>query len=82
MREVTKNKWAARVAAWRASGLTSSEFCRNKSYKPGSLHMWAHLDALCQALLARALVTNHLLHPFVHGRDRRCTAEQRKASFA
>ena len=43
MRETTKKKWAARVAAWRASGLTSSEFCRHKSYKPGALRLWAHL---------------------------------------
>ena len=43
MREATKKKWAARVAAWRASGLTSSEFCRNKSYTPGALRLWAHL---------------------------------------
>lgn len=43
MREATKKKWAARVAAWRASGLTSSEFCQNKSYKPGTLRLWSHL---------------------------------------
>lgn len=35
-------KWAKRVAAWKASGLTSEAFCRGKSFSAGGLRYWAH----------------------------------------
>jgi hypothetical protein len=34
--------WAKRVADWRASGLTSSEFCADKPFTPGGLRNAAH----------------------------------------
>jgi hypothetical protein len=37
----TESKWAARVAAWRASGQTAPEFCEGKDFKPGGLRYWA-----------------------------------------
>ena len=37
----TQAKWAARVAAWRASGQTAPEFCRGKEFSPGGLRYWS-----------------------------------------
>jgi hypothetical protein len=37
----TESKWAARVAAWRASGQTAPEFCEGKDFKAGGLRYWA-----------------------------------------
>jgi hypothetical protein len=37
----TESKWAARVAAWRASGQTAPKFCEGKDFKPGGLRYWA-----------------------------------------
>ena len=37
----TESKWAARVAAWRASGQTAPAFCAGKDFKPGGLRYWA-----------------------------------------
>lgn len=34
--------WASRVAAWRASGETSEEFCKGRDFTPGGLRYWAH----------------------------------------
>ena len=34
-------EWEARVAIWRASGLTSEEFCRGRGYSAGSLLWWS-----------------------------------------
>ena len=34
--------WAGRVAEWKASGLSSPEFCRGKDFTPGGLRHWAH----------------------------------------
>jgi len=38
----TKKKWARRVAAWRACGLSSSEFCAGRDFTAGGLRHWAH----------------------------------------
>lgn len=38
----TSKKWARRVAAWRASGLSSTEFCSGRDYSAGGLRYWAH----------------------------------------
>jgi len=38
--------WAGRVAEWRASGLTSPEFCRGKDFTAGGLRHWAHTHGL------------------------------------
>ena len=35
--------WAPRMAAWRASGKTSEEFCKGRGYTAGGLQHWAHL---------------------------------------
>ena len=36
----TKEEWARRVAEWKASGLSSPEFCKDKPFTPGGLrHM-------------------------------------------
>ena len=37
----TDAKWASRVAAWRASGLTAPQFCAGKDFKAGGLRYWA-----------------------------------------
>ena len=36
-------QWAKRVAEWRASGLTSAEFCSAKEFTAGGLRNSAHL---------------------------------------
>lgn len=33
--------WTDRVAAWRASGLRASEFCRGVEYSPSTLQWWS-----------------------------------------
>lgn len=35
------SEWASRVASWRASGLTSNEFCKGRGYSPKSLLWWS-----------------------------------------
>ena len=37
----TREKWAERVAAWRASGETAPAFCEGKEYAPSTLRFWA-----------------------------------------
>jgi hypothetical protein len=37
----TDSKWAARVAAWRASGLSAARFCAGKDFSEGTLRYWA-----------------------------------------
>jgi transposase len=37
----TQAKWAARVSAWRSSGQSAPEFCRNREFSPGGLRYWA-----------------------------------------
>lgn len=34
-------EWESRVASWRASGLTSSEFCKGRGYSHKSLLWWS-----------------------------------------
>jgi hypothetical protein len=34
--------WSERVAAWRASGLTSEAFCEGREFTAGGLRHWAH----------------------------------------
>jgi hypothetical protein len=33
-------KWAERIAAWRASGLTSTAFCEGRDFTAGGLRHW------------------------------------------
>jgi transposase len=37
----TGSKWAARVAGWRASGLSAAEFCAGKDFTAGGLRHWS-----------------------------------------
>jgi hypothetical protein len=37
----TEAKWAARVAAWRASGQCTAEFCEGKGYRANTLRYWS-----------------------------------------
>lgn len=37
----TESRWAARAAAWRASGQTAPEFREDKDFEPGGLRYWA-----------------------------------------
>jgi hypothetical protein len=37
----TESKWAARVADWRKSGLTATEFCDGKGFSAGGLRYWS-----------------------------------------
>lgn len=39
----TEAKWAARVDAWRQSGLTAPAFCKGKDFKAGGLRYWASI---------------------------------------
>jgi transposase len=34
--------WARRVAQWRASGLTSEQFCEGRDFTAGGLRHWAY----------------------------------------
>jgi len=38
-----EQKWAERVVAWRASGLTSMEFSAGREFTAGGLRHWAYL---------------------------------------
>lgn len=38
----TNKKWARRVAAWRASGMSSTAFCIGRGFTAGGLRHWAH----------------------------------------
>ena len=40
MKETTRI-WTARVAEWRASGLSQQAFCRDRSYSSNSLSTWS-----------------------------------------
>ena len=43
-KETIKGKrWAARVAEWRASGLTSTVFCEGRDFNAGGLRNWAYI---------------------------------------
>ena len=33
--------WRKRVAAWRASGLSASEFCKGRDFGAGTLYWWS-----------------------------------------
>jgi hypothetical protein len=35
-------RWAERVAEWKASGLTSVEYCEGKQFTAGGLRHWAY----------------------------------------
>ena len=35
-------RWAERVAEWKASGMTSAEFCEGKPFTAGGLRHWAY----------------------------------------
>ena len=35
------SEWESRVASWRASGLTSAEYCKGRGYSPKSLLWWS-----------------------------------------
>jgi hypothetical protein len=38
----TEQRWAARVAEWKASGLTSTRYCEGRDFTPGGLRHWAY----------------------------------------
>lgn len=38
----TEERWAERVAAWRASGLTSRAYCEGRAFTAGGLRHWAY----------------------------------------
>ena len=38
----TEATWAARVAGWKSSGLTSREYCEGKPFTDGGLRHWAY----------------------------------------
>jgi hypothetical protein len=38
----TKKRWAARVAEWKSSGLTSTKYCEGRDFTPGGLRHWAY----------------------------------------
>jgi hypothetical protein len=42
MKRASAKLWAERVAAWRASGLTSEEFSRGREFTAGGLRHWAY----------------------------------------
>jgi len=35
--------WAGRIAEWRASGLTSAEFCKGREFTAGGLRNWDYV---------------------------------------
>jgi hypothetical protein len=37
-----RETWVARVAEWKASGLSSPAFCEGKDFTAGGLRHWAH----------------------------------------
>jgi hypothetical protein len=41
MAKTSAAEWAERVQAWRASGLTSNEFCRGRSFSARALLWWS-----------------------------------------
>ncbi len=43
MRSENEQRWAARVAEWRASGLTAPAFCVGRGFTAGGLRHWAHV---------------------------------------
>lgn len=42
MANETERRWAARVAEWKASGLTSTKYCEGRDFTPGGLRHWAY----------------------------------------
>lgn len=38
----TAERWATRVAEWKASGLTSTQYCEGRDFTPGGLRHWAY----------------------------------------
>jgi hypothetical protein len=41
--ETNEQRWAARVAEWRASGLTAPAYCEGRDFTAGGLRHWAHV---------------------------------------
>lgn len=39
----SEKRWSRRVASWRASGLSSREFCQGRPFSAGALRHWAYL---------------------------------------
>ena len=54
MANETEKRWAARVAEWKASGLTSTKYCEGRDFTPGGLRHWAY--RLREATAKTALV--------------------------
>jgi hypothetical protein len=42
-KETNEQRWAARVADWRASGLTSTAYCQGRDFTAGGLRNWAYV---------------------------------------
>jgi hypothetical protein len=38
----TERRWAARVAEWKSSGLTSEKYCEDRDFTAGGLRHWAY----------------------------------------
>ena len=60
----SEKRWARRVAAWRSSGLSSTEFCAGRAYSAGGLRHWAHL--LSKRVAPPATATTATSPPAVH----------------
>lgn len=41
LRMAKRAEWESRVASWRASGLSSNDFCKGRGYSPKSLLWWS-----------------------------------------
>lgn len=44
-RDTTAHQWRARMARWRASGLSKAAFCRQESLSVASFHYWHRILA-------------------------------------
>ena len=51
----TEERWAERVAAWRASGQTSREYCEGRDFTAGGLRHWAYRLRKAAGLKASSL---------------------------
>jgi hypothetical protein len=85
-------EWSARVAEWRASGLTSKEFCREREYSAQNLLYWsstlrrtegAQQSSGCGVALARVIRRGHTAAetpPTIVVRTKRARVEVRQGA--